>query len=107
MQSVQLRHVFCGKALIDLNDRFHAFATVATPYTPKQNAERTARHARLRNGAYQTTSLGGFRVAVCRLWRQTLKRRSQRIGFYGHARDALLTSTYLILEMHTVNMTVA
>ncbi|WP_345789176.1 RNA-directed DNA polymerase [Pseudomonas sp. LAMO17WK12:I10] len=36
--------------------------------------------------------LGGFRLAVCRLWRQTLKRRSQRNDSSGHAMDALQTS---------------
>ena len=51
--------------------------------------------------------LSGFRSAVCRLWRQALKRRSQRHRFNGHAMDALLTSTYLDPEMHILTLRIA
>jgi hypothetical protein len=51
--------------------------------------------------------LGGFRSVVRRLWRQALKRRSQRNRLQGYATEALPTSTYLDLEMHILTLRIA
>ena len=51
--------------------------------------------------------LGGFRLAVCRLWRQALKRRSQRNRLqwsrYGRLADLYIPSP----EMHILTLRIA
>ena len=51
--------------------------------------------------------LGGFRLAVCRLWRQASNGAANVIDFNDHATDALPTSTYLDLEMHILTLRIA
>jgi len=50
--------------------------------------------------------LGGFRLAVCRLWRQVLKRRSQRNRLQW-SRDGRLATSYLDPKMHAHTLKIA